>query len=86
MITIVSSDVCPYCIMAKQLITDLGGEYAEIKVAMWSAELMEIVQITWQMTVPQIFDWEILKENLLGGYSEIQKLHQDWKFIDIITK
>ena len=34
MITIVSSEVCPYCTMAKNLITDLGFEYSEVKVGL----------------------------------------------------
>jgi glutaredoxin len=34
MITIVSSDVCPYCSAAKQLLTSLGYEYEEKRVDM----------------------------------------------------
>jgi len=86
MITIVSSSVCPYCAMAKQLITDLGFEYNEKKVEMWSPELMEIVQQTGLMTVPQIFAWDVSKDNLLGGYSEINDLHNQGKLVDIFNK
>lgn len=74
MIHIVSSNVCPYCSAAKQLLTSLGYEYEETVVNMGSPELMEIVQMTGQMTVPQIFAWNIAKENLIGGYDELTKL------------
>jgi len=85
MITVVSSDMCPYCTMAKNLISELGFEYTEIKVSMWSPELMEIVQKTGLMSVPQIFAWDISKENLLGGFDDISALNNDWKLVDIFN-
>ncbi len=85
MITIVSSNICPYCSMAKQLITELWFEYTEKQVGMWSPELMEIVQKTGLMSVPQIFAWDISKENLLGWYDEINMLNQQWKLVDIFN-
>ncbi len=86
MITIVSSNTCPYCTMAKQLIGNLGFKYTEIKEEMWSPELMEIVQKTWLMSVPQIFTGEISKENLLGWYDEINTLNNNWELVDIFNK
>lgn len=79
MITIVSSDVCPYCVAAKQLLTSLGYVYEEKIVNMWSPELMEVVQTTWMMTVPQIFAGEISRENLIWGYTELVQLQTDGK-------
>jgi glutaredoxin len=79
MITIVSSSSCPYCEMAKQLITEMWFEYEEKHVSMWSPELMEIVQTTWLMTVPQIFAGEISRKNLLWWYDDIRKLHDNGK-------
>ena len=77
--------MCPYCQMAKQLLSDLWATYEEKIVEMWSDELMEIVRTTGMMTVPQIFNWDISKENLLGGYSEIAELHKQGKLESIIT-
>ena len=79
MITIISSDSCPYCTAAKQLLESLGHEYEEKKVNIWSPELMEVIQITGMMTVPQIFVWEVAKENLIGGYTELTQLQADGK-------
>ncbi len=79
MITIVSSDNCPYCVAAKQLLESLGYEYNEKKVVMGSPELIEIVQITGMMTVPQIFSGEIARENLIWGYTELTQLQAEGK-------
>ncbi len=85
MITIVSSSICPYCQMAKQLMDDLHIPYEEKSVEIWSEEMNEVVQTTWMMTVPQIFNWDISKENLLWGYSEVSKLHSEWRLLNIIN-
>jgi len=84
MITIVTSTTCPYCTAAKSLITSLGFEYKEKIIELWSDELMEIVRKTWLMTVPQIFAWEISKENLLWGFSDIESLNNEWKLEDVL--
>ena len=79
MIRIVSSDTCPYCSAAKQLLDSLGYEYIEKKVEMRSPELAEIIKITGQTTVPQIFSWEISRENLIWGYTELVYLQNNGK-------
>jgi glutaredoxin len=61
------------------LLTSLGYEYEEKRVDMWSPELMDVVQTTWMTTVPQIFSWEISRENLIWGYTELTQLQADWK-------
>lgn len=84
MINIVSSDNCPYCVAAKQLLDSLGYEYSEKKIEIWSSELWEIIQITGMMTVPQIFSGEISRENLIWGYTELTQLQADWKLEEIL--
>lgn len=79
-----SSEVCPYCSAAKQLLESLGYEYEEKQVTMGSPELMSIIQVTWMMTVPQIFSWEISRENLIWGYSELTQLQSDWKLEQVL--
>ena len=79
MITIISSESCPYCVAAKQLLESLGYKYEEKKVEMGSSELMEIVQISGMMTVPQIYVGEVARENLIWGYSELTELQAEWK-------
>jgi glutaredoxin len=84
MITIVSSENCPYCDMAKNLLSSLWYEYKTIDITNDGDKLREIVWTTWMMTVPQIFSWEVSKENLLWGFSEINALNNEWKLKEIL--
>jgi len=86
MITIVSKDYCPYCSSAKQLITSLGFEYEEIDVTSDVDMLRKSVEASGMMTVPQIYAWELSKENFLGGFSEIDAMDTDWKLIPRLEK
>ena len=81
MINIISKDYCPYCTMAKELISSLWFEYNEIDVTNDTDKLRELVYISSMMTVPQIFAWDIKSENFLWGYSDIAKLHEKWELI-----
>ena len=85
MITIVSKENCPYCVMAKNLLTSLWFDYKEIDVSDDFEKLREVVWITWMMTVPQIFNWEISQETLLWGYDDINWLHNQGKLVDILN-
>lgn len=78
MITIFTKDYCPYCILAKELIWALWYDYKEVDMSDEHEKLMELVQISGMRTLPQIFVWEIKKENLLGWYSDIKKLNDEW--------
>jgi len=82
MITIITKDYCPYCTMAKNLISSLWFEYTEVDITDDSQKLREIVQISRMMTVPQIFAWEIKTENLLWWYSDILTLNEKWLLIE----
>lgn len=81
MITIITKDYCPYCTMAKNLISGLWFEYTEVDITDDSQKLREIVQISRMMTVPQIFVWEIKLENLLWWYSDIAKLNENGQLV-----
>lgn len=78
MITIFTKDYCPYCILAKELIWALWYDYKEVDISDEHEKLMELVHISGMRTLPQIFVWEIKKENLLGWYSDIKKLNDEW--------
>lgn len=85
MITIYSKDYCPFCIKAKELISSLWFEYNEIDVTETPEVVIEVSQISGFRTVPQIFVWEITKQNCLGWFSDIKKLHDEGKLIDILN-
>jgi glutaredoxin 3 len=84
MIKIITKEYCSYCDLAKTLISSLWFEYEEIDVTNDQEKLNEIVWISWMMTVPQIFKKELSFDNLLGGYSDIEKLNEDWKLLELL--
>lgn len=76
MIHIITKSTCPFCIWAKEFLNSLGKKYQEIEIS-WDPEAYKKYQeISGMWTVPQIFDGEIKKENLIGGYSELLTKHR----------
>ncbi len=60
-----SFETCPYCVAAKQLLTDRGIEYEEKVID--RSEIKELMKKTKMMTVPQIF----IDDVLIGGYDDL---------------
>ena len=85
MIHVVYGENCPYCSMAKQLLENEWIQYTGIDVTSDREKRIELSQIAGMMTIPMIFHWEIKKENLIGGYSELQQLQQEWKLTQFIS-
>ena len=73
MITIFSKSYCPYCSAAKQFLDSIGKEYVEIDLEHDREKMSEIVAISRMMTVPQIFEGDIIRENLIGGYDDMMR-------------
>lgn len=83
MITIVYSDMCPFCDMAKSLLDSMGVEYNWIDYTGQSDKLVELAWLTGMRTIPQIFSWDISKENLIGWYDELKKIVDEWKLQEL---
>jgi len=82
MIKIITKDYCPYCELAKELISSIWLDYEEINVSNNPQRMQEIMEISWMMTVPQIFKSEIKKEDLLWWYSDIKELYDKWELLE----
>ena len=54
---------CPYCVMAKRLLTDKGQTWTEIDVEREPARRSEMVERSGRYTVPQVF----VNGELIGG-------------------
>jgi glutaredoxin 3 len=50
-----TKDYCPYCVLAKNLLTSIGATYEEVDVTINQELLMQIVAKSRMRTVPQIF-------------------------------
>lgn len=69
-IVIYTSNLCPYCTMAKRLLTAKGVTYTELNVDSSDALREEMMQKTKRRTVPQIY----IAEQHIGGFDELHKL------------
>ncbi len=74
---------CPFCLQAKQLLTDRGVPFKEILVAenddaMW----IELFEKSGMKTMPQIFNGE----ELIGGYTELAALDGQDQLKSLLAK
>ena len=69
-IIIYTSNLCPYCTMAKRLLTGKGVTYKELNVDKTPGLREEMMQKTRRRTVPQIY----IGEQHIGGFDELRAL------------
>lgn len=77
-VTIYTKAYCPYCVLAKDLLTKRGIDYQEILVdddddVQWK----RLEALTGMKTMPQIFH----KDKLIGGYMELNELDQKTRLV-----
>ena len=72
-IVIYTTQVCPYCVRAKQLFQRKGLTYREVDVSFDQAERMALVARTKQRTVPQIF----INDQHIGGCDDLYALERN---------
>lgn len=65
-----SSGFCPYCVMAKRLLSGKGVNFQEILVDEEQGRREEMMRITGRRTVPQIF----VGETHVGGFDDLAAL------------
>tara|TARA_B110000014_G_C19837449_1_gene434200 strand:- start:47 stop:283 length:237 start_codon:yes stop_codon:yes gene_type:complete len=77
MIKIYSTDWCPSCDYAKNLLKERGLEFEEINIEKigWSRE--DLFKMTGGRTVPQI----VINEKSVGGYDDLCELDRVGKLI-----
>lgn len=70
-VTIYTTMLCPYCVMAKRLLKQKGIEYDEVNVGMSSSKRAEMLsRAGGRHTVPQIF----IGDNHVGGCDDLYAL------------
>lgn len=72
-ILIYSSNLCPYCTMAKKLLQKKGLEYNEINIDSKPGLREEMMLKTKRRTVPQIY----IGDYHVGGFNELYALDQN---------
>ncbi|MFC1720684.1 glutaredoxin 3 [Patescibacteria group bacterium] len=80
-IIVYSTPPCPYCKMAKQLLSEKGIEYSEVDVS--TQDGLKAMQTKGDFrTVPQIF----IGEEHIGGYDELSKLNNEGRLDDMLKE
>jgi len=80
-VVIYSSDWCPYCIRAKQLLTHKGAAFAEVKVDGKPDLRAEMTRKARQTSVPQIW----IGDTHVGGCDDLYALERAGK-LDALLK
>jgi glutaredoxin 3 len=72
-VTMNSTQRCPFCLMAEQLLTRKGiDQLTKIRVDSDPSELDRMITLTGRRSVPQLF----IGERHIGGYDDLVKLDQ----------
>lgn len=74
-ITIYSTEVCPYCVMAKNFLKSKGMHWSEVRIDTDPAAREKMVALTRRTSVPQIFIGDVH----VGGYDDMMALHRAGK-------
>tara|TARA_B100002051_G_C16687805_1_gene613619 strand:- start:708 stop:968 length:261 start_codon:yes stop_codon:yes gene_type:complete len=83
LIEIYSTNVCPYCDRAKQLLDAKGATYTEYFIDQDLGLRQEMLErCGGRRTVPQI----IIAGQAVGGFDDIKKLEQDGLLDALLTK
>ena len=65
-VTVYTTENCPFCTRAKQLLDTRGVQYEEINLERDPRGRQELVEKTGMMTFPQV----LVGEELIGGFTE----------------
>lgn len=79
MVKVYTKNHCPFCIKAKALLSSLEIPFEEQDTTDNLEIIEELSQKSGFRTVPQIF----VGEKCLGGFTDIEKLHQEGQLISI---
>ncbi len=69
-IIIYTSNLCPFCTMAKRLLSSKGARYTELNVDTTPGLREEMIRKTKRRTVPQIY----IGERHIGGFDDLHAL------------
>ncbi|MEE9193272.1 MAG: glutaredoxin 3 [Thermodesulfobacteriota bacterium] len=80
-VQIYTSNYCPYCIRAKQLLDSKGVEYNEVNLDKNPEKKLETMQMLNWRTVPII----LIGDELIGGYDQLVSLERSKKLDELLN-
>ncbi len=81
-VEIYSTGICPYCVMAKQLLNRKGVKFTEIRIDLEPAKRQEMMQRSTQRTVPQIF----INNEAIGGYTDLVAIDREHRLDRLLSE
>lgn len=81
-VIVYSTNRCPYCVRAKQLLDSKQVAYTEIKIDEDPSKLAEMLELTKRRTVPQI----IINGNPIGGFDDLNALNRTGKLDPLLNQ
>lgn len=81
-IVIYTTEVCPYCQRAKQLLKTKGAEYTEIRVDQDATQKEQMISRSGRRSVPQIF----INDLHIGGFDDLAALEQQGKLAILLSQ
>ena len=82
MIKIYTTNWCPSCVSAKNLLNSLIIEFKEINIEEQNFSRTELQELTGGYTVPQI----IINDKCIGGYDKLLYLYQNNKLENLLNE
>ncbi|VVN43955.1 glutaredoxin 3 [Pseudomonas fluorescens] len=80
-VTLYTTDTCPYCRNAKALLARKGIETREINVQLEQGKFQEMISRSGRRSVPQIF----IGERHIGGFDDLAKLDREGKLMAMLA-
>ena len=76
-----STEFCPFCVRARELLRRKGIEFTEIRIDERTGLREEMIQKSGRHTVPQIF----INDQAIGGFDELYALEHQGK-LDLLLR
>lgn len=80
-ITIYSSAICPYCVMAKNFLKSRGLAWTEVRIDTDADARERMVARARRTSVPQIF----IGDTHVGGYDDMMAMHRAGKLEPLLA-
>lgn len=80
-ITVYSTQFCPYCVRAKQLLDSKGLSYKEVRVDQDPQQRQVMMERSGRRTVPQIW----VGETHVGGFDDLWALDKSGRLDALVT-
>lgn len=81
-IVIYTTTECPYCVNAKQLLTQKGLAYTEVNIETDTMKRDEMIKLSGRRSVPQIF----INDKPIGGFDALSALNASGKLDDLLKE